>query len=111
MSVDQLRRFLVEVQGEENATLEDAQSLMDSLKHLNIFHRRGFNLETFFKYLFGDVNPPLNPKLGVSFFLFTCSEVWISVCGLVDFGYVFLLELLIGRFGVITLGSGFSWFM
>ncbi|KAL0303851.1 UNVERIFIED_CONTAM: Phosphoinositide phospholipase C 2 [Sesamum radiatum] len=65
MSVDQLRRFLVEVQGEENATLEDAQSLMDSLKHLNIFHRRGFNLETFFKYLFGDVNPPLNPKLGV----------------------------------------------
>ncbi|KAK4433275.1 Phosphoinositide phospholipase C 2 [Sesamum alatum] len=65
MSVDQLRRFLVEVQGEENATLEDAQSLMDSLKHLNLFHRRGFNLETFFKYLFGDVNPPLNPKLGV----------------------------------------------
>ncbi|KAG8390112.1 hypothetical protein BUALT_Bualt01G0049700 [Buddleja alternifolia] len=68
VSVDQLRRFLVEVQGEKNATLEDAQAIMDSLhelKHLNIFHRRGLNLEAFFKYLFGDVNPPLKPNLGV----------------------------------------------
>ncbi|KAI3458553.1 hypothetical protein Pfo_015216 [Paulownia fortunei] len=65
MSADQLRQFLVEVQGEESATLEDAQAIMDSLKHLSIFHRRGFNLEAFFKYLFGDVNPPLNPDLGV----------------------------------------------
>ncbi|KAL7147868.1 hypothetical protein ABFS83_06G138000 [Erythranthe nasuta] len=68
MSVDQMRRFLVEVQKEENATLEDAQAVMDSLhelKHLNVFHKRGLNLEGFFKYLFGDVNPPLNPKLGV----------------------------------------------
>lgn len=65
MSVDQLRRFLVEVQGEENATLEKAQAIMDGLKHLNIFHRRGFNLESFFKYLFGDSNLPLDPKLGV----------------------------------------------
>lgn len=68
MGLDQLRRFLVEVQKEENATLEDAQAVMDSLhefKHLNIFHRKGLNIETFFKYLFGDVNPPLNPKTGV----------------------------------------------
>ncbi|EYU22355.1 hypothetical protein ABFS82_06G138600 [Erythranthe guttata] len=68
MSVDQMRRFLVEVQKEENSTLEDAQAVMDSLhelKHLNVFHKRGLNLEGFFKYLFGDVNPPLNPKLGV----------------------------------------------
>ncbi|KAG8380819.1 hypothetical protein BUALT_Bualt06G0056100 [Buddleja alternifolia] len=65
MSVDQLRRFLVEVQGEENATMEDAQSVMDGLKHLHIFHRRGLNLEAFFKYLLGDVNPPLDPKIGV----------------------------------------------
>ncbi|CAA2975287.1 phosphoinositide phospholipase C 2-like [Olea europaea subsp. europaea] len=68
MGLDQLRRFLVEVQKEENATLEDAQAVMDSLhefKHLNIFHRKGLNIETFFKYLFGDVNPPLNLKTGV----------------------------------------------
>lgn len=68
MGLDQLRRFLVEVQREENATLEDAQAIMDDLKelkHINKFHRRGLNLEGFFKYLIGDVNPPLNPKLGV----------------------------------------------
>ncbi|XP_022890021.1 phosphoinositide phospholipase C 2-like [Olea europaea var. sylvestris] len=68
MGLDQLRQFLVEVQKEENATLEDAQAVMDSLhefKHLNIFHRKGLNIETFFKYLFGDVNPPLNPKTRV----------------------------------------------
>lgn len=73
MSVDQLRRFLVEVQKEEKATVEDAQALIDSvsllhlheLKHLTLFHNRGLNIEGFFKYLFGDANPPLNPKLGV----------------------------------------------
>ncbi|KAL0382123.1 UNVERIFIED_CONTAM: Phosphoinositide phospholipase C 2 [Sesamum calycinum] len=64
MSVDHLRQFMVEVQGEEKATIEDAQEVLDSLQHLNIFHKRGLNLEAFFKYLFGDTNPPLNPKLG-----------------------------------------------
>ncbi|CAA0834405.1 Phosphoinositide phospholipase C 2 [Striga hermonthica] len=38
---------------------------MDSLKHLPLFHRRGFHLEGFFKYLFGDANPALDPALGV----------------------------------------------
>ncbi|XP_047944379.1 phosphoinositide phospholipase C 2-like isoform X1 [Salvia hispanica] len=71
MTVEQLRRFMVEVQKEENATLEDAQAHIDGvshlheLKHLTLFHRRGLNLEGFFKYLFGDANPPLNPKLRV----------------------------------------------
>ncbi|XP_073159289.1 phosphoinositide phospholipase C 2-like [Henckelia pumila] len=68
MGLEHLRRFLVEVQREENATLEDAQAVMDGLKelkHINIFHRRGLNLDGFFKYLIGDGNPPLNPKLGV----------------------------------------------
>ncbi|KAH6819819.1 phospholipase C 2 [Perilla frutescens var. hirtella] len=71
MSAEQLRRFLVEVQKEEDATLEEAQALMDGisrlheLKHLSLFHKRGINLEGFFKYLFGDANPPLDPKLGV----------------------------------------------
>ncbi|XP_073293132.1 phosphoinositide phospholipase C 2-like [Primulina huaijiensis] len=68
MGLDELRRFLVEVQREESATVEDAQAVMDSLselKHLNILHRRGLDLEAFFRYLFGDINSPLNPKLGV----------------------------------------------
>lgn len=74
MSVEQMQRFLVEVQRDENATLEDAQAVMDSLhelRHLNVFHKRGLNLEGFFKYLFGDVNPPLCLKLGVIFLTFS----------------------------------------
>ncbi|KAL6533123.1 1-phosphatidylinositol phosphodiesterase [Orobanche minor] len=65
MGVDHLRRFMVEVQGEEGATLEGAQAIMDNLKHLTIFHSRGVHLEAFFKYLFGDANPPLSSTLGV----------------------------------------------
>ncbi|CAI0443637.1 unnamed protein product [Linum tenue] len=71
MSADHLRRFLVEVQKQENATLEDAQAAINSLqelKHLNILHHhrgQSLNLETFFKYLFGDINPPIDLKRGV----------------------------------------------
>ncbi|XP_022745764.1 phosphoinositide phospholipase C 2-like [Durio zibethinus] len=61
MSIDGLQRFLVEVQKEVKATGEDAQKIIDSVKH---FHRKGLNLEAFFKYLFGDNNPPL-ASLGV----------------------------------------------
>ncbi|GFY83776.1 phospholipase C 2 [Actinidia rufa] len=62
MTIDQLHRFLLEVQGDDKATQEDAEAIMDSLKHLSIFHRKGFNLEAFFRYLFGDDNPPLSPS-------------------------------------------------
>ncbi|XP_034705597.1 phosphoinositide phospholipase C 2-like [Vitis riparia] len=68
MSIDHLQRFLIEFQQEEKATVEDAQAILDSLhefKHLNIFHRKALNLEAFFKYLFGDINPPLSTALGV----------------------------------------------
>ncbi|XP_043724314.1 phosphoinositide phospholipase C 2-like isoform X2 [Telopea speciosissima] len=68
MSVDQLHRFLIDIQGEDKATKEDAQAIIDSLKdlkHLNIFHRKGLNLEAFFKYLFGNINSALSPSLGV----------------------------------------------
>ncbi|TYI86623.1 hypothetical protein E1A91_D04G077800v1 [Gossypium mustelinum] len=61
MTIDGLQRFLVEVQKEDKATREDAQKIIDSVKH---FHRKGVNLEAFFKYLFGDINPPL-ASLGV----------------------------------------------
>lgn len=68
MTVDQFHRFLIDVQKEDKATVEDAQAIFDSLKHLSILHRKGLNLEAFFKYLFGDINPPLSPSLEVSFF-------------------------------------------
>ncbi|OIW04103.1 hypothetical protein TanjilG_00663 [Lupinus angustifolius] len=62
MSPFLLQRFLVHVQKQEKATIEDAQAIIDSLKH---FHRKGLNLESFFKYLFSDTNLPILPSLGV----------------------------------------------
>ncbi|KAL1336822.1 phosphoinositide phospholipase C 2 isoform X1 [Arachis duranensis] len=59
MTASHLRSFMVEVQREETATEEEAQGIIDGLKHLSIFHRRGLNLESFFKFLFSDNNPPL----------------------------------------------------
>ena len=67
MTANHLLRFLIEVQKQDEATQEEAQAIIDGLKHLNIFHRKGLNLESFFKYLFSDHNPPLSPNLGVRF--------------------------------------------
>ncbi|RVW44545.1 Phosphoinositide phospholipase C 2 [Vitis vinifera] len=65
MSLEQLQKFLIEVQGEDEASMEDVQGIMDSLhefKHLPIFQlRKGLNLEAFFRYLCHDLNPPLSP--------------------------------------------------
>lgn len=74
MDTDHLIRFLVEFQKEDKVTMEEAQAIIDNahreLKHLPIFHRKALNLEAFFKYLFGDSNPPLSPSLGVFNFIF-----------------------------------------
>ncbi|XP_062013789.1 phosphoinositide phospholipase C 2-like isoform X2 [Rosa rugosa] len=59
MSLDGLHRFLVEFQGESEATKEDAQAIFNSLKHLNMFQRKGLHFDAFFRYLFGDLNPPI----------------------------------------------------
>ncbi|CAL0317633.1 unnamed protein product [Lupinus luteus] len=69
MKPSQLQRFLVEFQKQEKATIEDAQAIIDSLKH---FHRKGLNNESFFKYLLSDNNQPLPPSLGLSS---DCSDV------------------------------------
>ena len=66
MTINQLHKFMVEVQGEEKATEEDAESTMETilkeLKHLHLFHRKSLNLEAFFRYLFSDTNPPIFPS-------------------------------------------------
>ncbi|MED6209443.1 1-phosphatidylinositol phosphodiesterase [Stylosanthes scabra] len=62
MTASHLHKFMVEVQCHQNATEEEAQSIIDSLKH---FHRKGLNLDAFFKYLFSDSNLPLLPSIGV----------------------------------------------
>ncbi|XP_059626485.1 phosphoinositide phospholipase C 2-like [Cornus florida] len=65
MSIDHLHLFLRQFQGEDNATKEDAQNIFNSLKHLNIFQRKGLHLEAFFRYLLSDHNPPLSPSVEV----------------------------------------------
>ena len=56
MTLEKLVTFLKEIQGEEYATNEEAQAIVDSLKHLKIFHRNGLHLDAFFRYLLGDLN-------------------------------------------------------
>ncbi|CAN1259356.1 Phosphoinositide phospholipase C 2 [Linum perenne] len=61
MTPDHFRRFLVEVQKQENVTLEDAQAAIDGVHETS----KGLNLENFFRYLFGEFNPPIDLKRGV----------------------------------------------
>nr|GMC63848.1 phosphoinositide phospholipase C 2-like [Ipomoea batatas] len=46
--------------------MEDAQAILDSLHHLKVLHHKDLHIHAFFKYIFGDANSPINPKLGVS---------------------------------------------
>ncbi|KHN40072.1 Phosphoinositide phospholipase C 2 [Glycine soja] len=61
MSMHDLGNFLVHFQGEEegDSINKHAQTIFDSLKHLNIFHRKGIHVEAFFRYLLSDLNGPL----------------------------------------------------
>ncbi|KAK9087198.1 hypothetical protein Syun_029592 [Stephania yunnanensis] len=73
MTVDNLYKFLIEIQGEEdtNAIKDDTQSVIDNLnsffiKNINPFHhhrQKRLDFEAFFRYLFSDLNPPISPKV------------------------------------------------
>ncbi|KAG9142542.1 hypothetical protein Leryth_011637 [Lithospermum erythrorhizon] len=60
MTCDNMLKFLNEVQGEQDVTLEDADTLMDSIirefRHLHILHRKHINLDLFFRHLFDEAN-------------------------------------------------------
>ena len=86
MSLDGLLRFLVEIQKEDKATREDAQKIIDSVKH---FHRQGLNREAFVKYLFGDINPPL-ASLGVINFVSLVFFFWLLLLVLDFFLFCYL---------------------
>lgn len=70
MTLDGLQRFLIEIQGEKSATINDAQEIFDSVMHLNIFHKKGLHLEAFFQYLLSDINSPLLFPSKVNFHCF-----------------------------------------
>lgn len=63
MTVEDFVDFLTEVQGEQNAKPEDAKAIIDNINHLKIFHRNGLHLETFFRYLLGDLNLAHTPSV------------------------------------------------
>lgn len=65
MTLDHLLRFLIEVQGEKAATKDDAEAIVNALialQHPDISQSKALDLQAFFCYLFGDVNPPLSPS-------------------------------------------------
>ncbi|KAL1565796.1 Phosphoinositide phospholipase C 4 [Salvia divinorum] len=95
MSVEQLRRFLVEVQGE--AESDDAaaaaaaaenivQQILQKRHHIAKFTRHGLTLEDFHHYLFSaDLNPPMNSKVHQDmtaplshFFIFTGHNSYLT---------------------------------
>ncbi|XP_062085178.1 phosphoinositide phospholipase C 4-like [Humulus lupulus] len=66
MNAEQLRQFLVEVQGDDAATVEDAQQLIEQIHHrrhhhhITKFRKHSLTLDDFHHYLFSvDSNPPI----------------------------------------------------
>ncbi|XP_044504878.1 phosphoinositide phospholipase C 2-like isoform X3 [Mangifera indica] len=85
MTVDDLHKFMVEFQGETDTTKDRAQEVFNSVRHLNIFHRRGLHLQAFFRYLLGDHNLPLPSQVHndmdsplAHYFLFTGHNSYLT---------------------------------
>ncbi|XP_047967643.1 phosphoinositide phospholipase C 4-like [Salvia hispanica] len=93
MSVEQLRRFLVEVQGEaegDDATAAAAENIVQQIlqkrHHIAKFTRHALTLEDFHHYLFSaDLNPPMNSKVHQDmtaplshFFIFTGHNSYLT---------------------------------
>lgn len=65
MTAEQLRRFLLEVQGDGGASISDAEKVVEQVlktrHHLAMFTRHTLTLDDFHHYLFSsDLNPPIN---------------------------------------------------
>lgn len=73
MTPEQLRKFMVEVQGETTASLAEAEKVVEEIKsrrkhpHIPNFStsaRKYLSLDEFFTYLLSvDLNPPINPEV------------------------------------------------
>ncbi|KAJ6948263.1 hypothetical protein NC651_002578 [Populus alba x Populus x berolinensis] len=68
MSAEQLRRFLVEVQGDGGVSIADAEKIVDQVlqkrHHIAKFTRRTLTLDDFHHYLFSaDLNPPIGDQV------------------------------------------------
>lgn len=68
LSPDRLRRFLVEVQGDEGASLNECESIvqqvLDKRHHIARFTRHSLTLDDFQYFLFStDLNPPMSSQV------------------------------------------------
>lgn len=68
MNAEQLRRFLVEFQGESEPTLSDAEAILQQIiqkkHHITKFTRHSLTLDDFYYFLFSvDLNPPIHSKV------------------------------------------------
>lgn len=64
MGLDQLQKFMKEVQGEENA-VEVAQAVLDKSRDFRLIKRKGLSLDAFFRYLSSNENSPLLPRVSL----------------------------------------------
>jgi phosphatidylinositol phospholipase C delta len=75
MSAEQLRRFLMEVQGDGGVSIADAEKIVDQvlqkMHHIAKFTRRTLTLDDFHHFLFSaDLNPPVGDQVIGFFFSF-----------------------------------------
>lgn len=68
LTPEQLRRFLVDMQDDSGATLNDAESIVQQVvhrrHHITKFTRHSLNLDDFHHYLFStDLNPPMSSQV------------------------------------------------
>ncbi|XVF69002.1 hypothetical protein PTKIN_Ptkin11bG0046100 [Pterospermum kingtungense] len=68
MTAEQLHRFLVDVQGQGGATVEEAEGIVQQVlqkrHHIAKFRRHTLTLDDFHHYLFSaDLNPPIGDKV------------------------------------------------
>ncbi|PWA69500.1 C2 calcium-dependent membrane targeting [Artemisia annua] len=61
MTAEHLQRFLVEVQKNDKATIEEAEAIITHNSPF-IFHKKGLNVDAFFKYLISASNHVLSPS-------------------------------------------------
>lgn len=87
MTAEQLWRFLVEVQGDGDVSIADAEKIVEQvlqkMHHIAKFTRHTLTLDDFHRYLFSaDLNPPIRDQVIAFFFsvfpLFVCRFVCLS---------------------------------
>lgn len=88
MTAEQLRNFLVDVQADSNASIADAEKIIEQIlnkrHHIAKFTRHTLTLDDFHHYLFSaDLNPPIRENQVIYFFFWKkfllVIEFWVFI--------------------------------